>query len=402
VTPDETISLNLRFAVSKDIGLAGIALYVPAVHAAGSGRVAWTDGCRMYFADRYFAHTPEEQVGIAIHEALHVALRHVQRGEAMRLREGPAFDARRWNIACDAIVNHSIGGCRWAKLPAGAWYPENCVDAAKLKQRPAELWTAEEIYWEIGKEASEHGRLLEPAGTFSCADLMPSSATGICSSGAHDEAMEQGIWRERLVRAQASSAPGSILRRLSADVPKPEVCWQAVLRDFLIVRLMPLTETSWSRPSRRSLALNPAIDREACWIEPGTIRRPGIRRAGVAIDTSGSISEPLLTAFLCEIDSLIVQTDCEVVLVNCDAEVQQVSKHREPIRGYAAKGGGGTDFRPGIEALRKAAPDVGVYFTDLMGTFPEKKPEFPLLWLATQDLAVPFGRKVLLPRYGGA
>jgi len=402
VTPEETISLNLRFAVSKDIGLAGIALYVPAVHAAGSGRVAWTDGRRMYFADRYFRHAPEEQVGIAIHEALHVALRHVQRGEAMRLREGPAFDARRWNIACDAIVNHSIGGCRWAKLPAGAWYPENCVDAAKLKQRPAELWTAEEIYWEIGKEESEQGRLLEPAGTFSCADLMPSGGTEVRAGDVHDEAMEQGIWRERLVRAQAGSAPGSILRRLSADVPKPEVRWQTVLRDFLVAGLMPLTETSWSRPSRRSLALNPAIDREPCWIEPGTSRRPGIRRVGVAIDTSGSISEPLLTAFLSEINSLIVQTDCEVVLVDCDAEVQQVSKHREPIRGYAAKGGGGTDFRPGIEALRKAAPDVGVYFTDLMGTFPEKKPEFPLLWLATQDLAAPFGRKVLLPRYGGA
>ncbi len=405
MTPEERLSLNLRYAVSKDIGLAGIALYVPAVYATGLNesreRIAWTDSRRMYFADRYFAHAPEEQVGIAIHEALHVALRHVQRGEAMRLREGPAFDARRWNIACDVIVNHSIGGCRWSKLPAGAWYPENCIDAAKLKQRPAELWTAEEIYREIGTEESEHGKLLEQAGAFSGADLVPSGGTEGSAGDVHVEVMEQGIWRERLVRAQAGSAPGSILRRLSADVPRPEVRWQAVLRDFLIARLMPLTEASWSRPSRRSLARNPAIDREACWIEPGTSRRPGIRRAGVAIDTSGSISDELLAAFLSEINSLIVQTDCEVVLVDCDAEVQQVSAHRMPIRGYTAKGGGGTDFRPGIEALRKATPDVAVYFTDLMGTFSERKPEFPLLWLATRDLAVPFGRKVLLPRHGG-
>lgn len=405
MTPEERLSLNLRYAVSKDIGLAGIALYVPAVHAGGQDasreRIAWTDGRRMYFADRYFAHAPEEQVGIAIHEALHVALRHVQRGEAMRLREGPVFDARRWNIACDAIVNHSIGGCPWSKLPAGAWYPENCIDAAKLKQRPAELWTAEEIYREIGEEEREHGKLLERAGAFSGADLMPSGGTEVRAAevhagGVHEEAMQQGIWRERMVRAQAGSAPGSILRRLSADVPKPEVRWQAVLRDFLVARLMPLTETSWSRPSRRSLALG----REASWIEAGMSRRPGIRRAGVVIDTSGSISEQLLLAFLSEINSLIVQTDCEVVLVDCDAEVKQISSHRMPIRGYIAKGGGGTDFRPGIEALRKVSPDVGVYFTDLMGTFPERKPEFPLLWLATRDLSAPFGRKVLLPRHG--
>ena len=143
------------------------------------------------------------------------------------------------------------------------------------------------------------------------------------------------------------------------------------------------------------------MGRNAYWVEPGTNRRAGVRRAGVVIDTSGSIDERLLGIFLSEINSLIVMTGCEVVLVDCDAEVQQVSTHRMPIRGYTAKGGGGTDFRPAIEALRRTTPDVAVYFTDLMGTFPEKGPGFPLLWLATSDLAVPFGRKVLLPRYGG-
>ena len=160
---------------------------------------------------------------------------------------------------------------------------------------------------------------------------------------------------------------------------------------------MPLTETAWNRPSRRTLAMG----RDACWIEPGTSRRAGIRRAGVVIDTSGSIDERLLGIFLAEINSLIVMTGCEVVLIDCDAQVQQVSTHRMPIRGYTPKGGGGTDFSPAIEALRRAAPDVAVYFTDLLGTFPEKSPGFPLLWLATCDLAVPFGRKVLLPRHGG-
>lgn len=397
MTPEETLSRNLRLAVSKDVGLAGILLYVPTVLAADAEHMAWTDGRKMYFADSYFACPPEEQVGIAIHEALHVALRHVQRGEALRLREGPAYDARRWNIACDAIVNHSIGGCRWCRLPAGAWYPENCIDQAKLRERPAELWTAEEIYYELLYDEKKLGKLLARVGSLSGPDLFGSSEIRARSGNVHDERMEQGIWRERLVRAQAGSMPGTILRRLAADVPKPQVRWESVLRDFLIARLMPLTETAWSRPSRRTLALG----RNACWIEPGTSRRAGIRRAGVVIDTSGSIDARMIGVFFSEINSLIVTTGCEVVLVDCDAEVQQVSTHRMPIRGYTPKGGGGTDFRPAIEALRKAVPDVAVYFTDLIGTFPEKRPGFPLLWLATLDLAVPFGRKVLLPRHGG-
>jgi predicted metal-dependent peptidase len=159
---------------------------------------------------------------------------------------------------------------------------------------------------------------------------------------------------------------------------------------------MPLTESSWSRPSRRTLALG----EQAVWIEAGIDRQRGLRRAGVVIDTSGSIDDALLERFLAEINSLIVKTGCEVVLVDCDAAVQQISLHRKPIHGYAAKGGGGTDFRPAMEALRRTPLDVAVYFTDLEGTFPEKKPPFPLLWLATRDLAVPFGRKVLLPKRG--
>ena len=316
MTPEETVSRNLRFAVSKDLGLASILLYVPAVAATDPDRTAWTDGRKMYFADGYFAYAPEEQVAIAVHEALHVALRHVQRGEAMRLREGPAFDARRWNVACDAIVNHSIGGCRWSKLPAGAWYPENCIDSAKLKERPAELWTAEEIYYEVQNQERQHGKPLKSAGSFGTGDLIGTPGTSVRSGGAHEEGMEQGIWRERLVRAQAGSAPGSVLRRLAADVPKPEVKWESVLRDFLVARLMPLTEATWARPSRRTLAMG----REACWIEPGIGRRPGIRRAGVVIDTSGSVDERLLATFLSEINNLIVQTGCEVVLVDCDAQ----------------------------------------------------------------------------------
>jgi len=97
----------------------------------------------------------------------------------------------------------------------------------------------------------------------------------------------------------------------------------------------------------------------------------------------------------------MIRTGCEVLLVDCDARVQQVSMHRKPIQGYVAKGVGGTDFRSAMEALRRVPLDVCVYFTDLEGSFPEEKPAFPLLWAATQDLAVPFGHKLLLPAKGG-
>jgi len=397
MTTEEMLSRNLRRAVSKDVGLAGILLYVPAVTVTDQGRIAWTDGRRMYFAERYFEYQPEEQVAIAIHEALHVALRHVQRGDALAHREGTGFASHRWNIACDAVINHSIRACHWCALPSGAWFPEDCLAAEQLKQRPAELWTAEELYAEIKRNDERRDKLLNKGDRVPGADIDGTGEASFPRQGVHEQSLEQGIWRQRLLRAQAGSAPGSLLRRLAADVPKSVVRWEAVLSNFLTARLMPLTEESWSRPSRRTLALG----KDAIWVEPGTDRRRGIRRAGVVIDTSGSIDDKLLHTFISEINGLMTRTGCEVLLVDCDARVQQVSMHRKPIRGYVAKGGGGTDFRPAMEALRRVPLDVAVYFTDLQGVFPEKKPAFPLLWAATQDLAVPFGRKLLLPAKGG-
>jgi predicted metal-dependent peptidase len=397
MTIQEMLSRNLRRAVSKDVGLAGILLYVPAVTVTDQGRIAWTDGRRMYFAERYFEYQPEEQVAIAIHEALHVALRHVQRGDALENREGSAFDSRCWNIACDAVINHSIRACHWCALPSGAWFPEDCLAAEQLKQRPAELWTVEEIYAEIQRDEERRDKLLSKGDRVPGADIDGTGEASFPEQGVHEQSLEQGIWRQRLLRAQAGSAPGSVLRRLAAQVPKSAVRWEAVLRNFLTTRLMPLTEESWSRPSRRTLALG----KDAVWMEPGTNRRRGIRRAGVVIDTSGSIDDRLLHTFIVEINGLMTRTGCEVLLVDCDARVQQVSMHRKPIQGYVAKGGGGTDFRPAIDALRRVPLDVAVYFTDLEGAFPEKKPAFPLLWAATQDLVVPFGRKLLLPAKGG-
>jgi len=389
MTYEETLTLNLRRAVSKDVGLAGILLYVPTRVVEHPDRIAWTDGIRMFFAEKYFGYKPEEQVAIAIHEALHVALRHVQRGDAVELREGPAFLPKLWNIACDVIVNQSIRVCHWCELPEDVWLPEHCLSKEQLEARPAQLWTAEELY-----QALKQSQPDSPPGRVLASDLAGAGHTDVFSN---QETMEEGIWRERLVRAQAGSSPSSVLRRISADIPKPAVRWESILRNFLVARLMPLTESSWARPSRRTLALG----QQAFWMEPGIERQRGLRRAGVVIDTSGSINDQLLSQFLSEISSLIVKTRCEVVLVDCDASVQQVSVHRNPIRGYTAKGGGGTDFRPAVDLLCNTPLDVAVYFTDLEGAFPDKKPPFPFLWLATHDLAVPFGTKVLLPSRGG-
>jgi predicted metal-dependent peptidase len=401
MTKQEILSLRVRRAVTKDVGLAGVMLYVPVVIDESGAAPAWTDGTKMYFGSSFFNFSEEEQVGVCVHECLHVIFRHVPRGLAIYEREGSAYRADLWNLACDAVINNSIAQLSWARLPEGAVEMDKLLTADQLKTRPAHLWTSEQLYDELRNRSCS-----DFASSFRLAnDLIacprpdhPGAIWNAESDGGpgerHQTELDTKIWRERIVRAQAGSHPGGVLRKLSSDIPQSRVRWELLLREFLNARCLPTTETSWNRPSRRTLSQG----QHAQFIEAGNERKKGITRIGVVVDTSGSISDDVLGAFIGEINGIMRATGAEAVVVDCDALVHSVRIFRRPLDDYHPSGGGGTDFRPGIAELEKQRATVGVYLTDLCGTFPERRPSFPLLWAVTQELAVPFGRRVLIPQ----
>jgi predicted metal-dependent peptidase len=94
---------------------------------------------------------------------------------------------------------------------------------------------------------------------------------------------------------------------------------------------------------------------------------------------------------------LIEQVTAEVVLISADTEVTHTEIFREPIpSGFSVKGGGGTDFRPALEAVKKHDVNCCVYLTVLEGVFPDTSPAFPVFWATVKDLTVPFGRKIVI------
>ena len=66
------------------------------------------------------------------------------------------------------------------------------------------------------------------------------------------------------------------------------------------------------------------------------------------------------------------------------------------------QGEGGTDFIPVFEELDGQNMDCLVYLTDGMGSYPEKKPRYDVVWVLNRELPeqyeVPFGRKVVMGR----
>jgi len=123
-------------------------------------------------------------------------------------------------------------------------------------------------------------------------------------------------------------------------------------------------------------------------------------RIVIAIDTSGSVDETLLTTFLGEVNSIMQSyPNYEIDLITADAKIQS---HKVFLPGesleYEVSGGGGTDFRPVFEYIDQQInyPTLLLYFTDGMGTFPENEASYDVMWIMPEEIDVPFGEVMVL------
>lgn len=119
-----------------------------------------------------------------------------------------------------------------------------------------------------------------------------------------------------------------------------------------------------------------------------------VRDFAIVIDTSESVSGELVRKFITHTFDILKSsqdyaTEVNIHLIQCDAKVQsdlKITNLRDidqVMENFVIRGFGGTDFRPAfdyVEALRKRGElrDMKglIYFTDGLGQFPEKTPEF--------------------------
>ncbi len=194
-----------------------------------------------------------------------------------------------------------------------------------------------------------------------------------------------------------------LLERLAGELPRVETPWEQIFRNIVQTAFQEAIKTNYSRPSHRWLALERDYVAQAgidLPFAPDTFKKRGTRLA-VALDTSGSIDRELLSRFLAEIAAICEFNQRNLVLIIGDAAVHQIREidwmdtARELLE-IKYSGGGGTDFRPLIEAASEYELDVLVYFTDLYGET-GNEPDFPVIW-ATHGAAgkVPWGEQIKL------
>lgn len=337
--------------------------------------------------------------GVFAHEIAHCAYLHfARRGNR---------DPEVWNIAGDMEINGGLRGSGF-ELPSGAIFPESYGFApGQSAEQYYALLVAQSPDPDQGDDqGGGQGQSSDPGGqNEQGGGQSPTPDPGGCGgvedcptqgAGAADQV--SGEWLQRTIAAvQAAEmhgrgdCPGGIKSFVSGML-KPKVDWRAVLRDFLDTAIP--TDYSYRRPSRRGLA-------------QGAIM-PGLQydQAGaivIALDTSGSVSDTLLSQFWGEVQGILGAYRITADVVLCDAAVQAVYRDvtADDTIPTAAVGRGGTDFRPVFNWIsdNQVDPQCLIYLTDLDGAFPDTEPDFPVLWVSpkgTHDPHYPWGAWVAI------
>jgi predicted metal-dependent peptidase len=358
-------------------------------------RTMATDARALYFNPEFVDTLSLSQTQfILAHETLHCALGHfTRRGHRVK---------QRWDRACDYAVNHVL-------VNEGLQPPPGIL----LDQQFAGM-TAEEIYPLLEEESAtgpldqhlydsrdDEGRGRgdegEGGGRTSDSERARQEAgrgpTIPPPLSAQEREALSDRWRQRLAWAaqqtrQAGRLSAALARWIDALL-QPQVSWRALLAHYMMSAARD--DYSFARPSRRE----------------GDFILPRLHSAQlalvVALDTSGSITDEEIREFMSEVDALKGQVRARVTLHGCDARLAaQGPWHYEPWENFTLpkglEGGGGTRFTPVFEwiARQDSCPDLLLYFTDARGEFPEKPPDYPVIWLVKGKGDVPWGQRIQL------
>jgi predicted metal-dependent peptidase len=198
------------------------------------------------------------------------------------------------------------------------------------------------------------------------------------------ETIEKTIAVVEKLKKQIGDTPLGIERFVKRYL-QSQVPWTRILLSFIGNIVSGSEEYRWEKPNHRHPLSSEVIMPGLVDIELDDIV--------FVVDTSGSMSDSQISQIVSELGK-VAQYVSEVVIYTTDAKVQEKVRVRnagEIFRKLKFKGGGGTDFRPIFEEVKRCA--CMVFFTDGYATYPEKPPRYPVLWVLTKDNETPpFGK----------
>ena len=382
-----------------------------------------TDGQRIFFGPRFLDELSDPELDfIMMHEILHVALQHCFRQGG---RDDEQFDA-----ACDIVVNSNILLSEKMNLKAITLlkYGESMHLAPNGKE--GHEYTAEQIYKMF--PPLPQNRTPKPAitGTFgedSGDDVQNGETNGNalgCDKRKQAEKEkaetvwddhtrwgmnEEGdalrdVWIKRFEDAceavsmrdpcnQRGLLP-LFAERFYKKLKKPQADWRMLLNDFV---QQEIADYSFTPPDRR-------FDESPFFLPDFNDKDDLAEDILFMIDTSGSMSDDMITAAYSEVKGAIDQFDGKLKgwLGYFDAAIVEPKPftNEAEFRIIKPAGGGGTDFQIIFEYVQRhmkdRLPACIIVLTDGFAPFPKEKLAcgIPVLWLLNNDKVDPPWGKV--------
>ncbi len=331
--------------------------------------------------------TVEEVRTIIVHEVLHIALLHPFRRQQRNYRN--------WQVACDYAINPMVE-------KAGHRLPEGAIYNSRFEGLDAETIYAmldQKSQPSSGKdnESDNHGKEIGDVRDYVPNDSQDKDNKADTPEQGYDESVIQRMQETKIQVSQAAKVaqsqgnmPGFLDRKIK-DILNPKLPWQEILARFVTEHSK--NDYNWMKPNKRYMYSDIYL--------PDT-DDPKLGFIAVIVDTSGSIRQKQLDVFAAELMSILMSypsTEIEVIYVDTKvAGTQTINPNELELK---AKGGGGTDFRPGYKYIddNNINPVCVLYFTDgYCFRFPEEEPDYPTLWIitSTREFNPPFGEVVSL------
>ena len=370
-----------------------ILMHLDFVPITSGCRTACTDGSRVFMNCQFYAKLDlEERLFVLAHETWHCVLLHFARRQNRNHHQ--------FNIATDLEIHFIL-------------QKEKMKEPFVLPHDPE--WdglSAEEIYEKLGHKKEYGGKREKCKNPGCCSKGFDSNEQSFdehiyagqakqdsendpdfapCVNAQSVENMRQIVIQTACsIERRQGTLPGN-LKEIVDRLRKPELNWKELLKQFVTSCLGG--SRRWLPPARRYVGMGLYLQS----------RRDEKFNAVMAIDTSGSTTGDL-PQFFAELSSLLKSFgNYELTVIQCDAEIQHVEKFSgdTPLPSnyqWESYGHGGTSFIPPFEYVKehKLRPDIFIYLTDGYGDAPEKAPQFPVLWVLTNDGEEPalWGKKI--------
>ncbi len=318
---------------------------------------AATNGTHLLINPEYWSKlNPKTQIGLLLHEVMHVALDHMSRLENR--------DHKSWNIAADHVINLILVKQGYS-LPQGALHDTAYKDLS-----------TERVYRLVYKKEKDNPST-PIVGDFGPNDIhFPKGKKDIKATKDKVTGIVLRAATQANVLASPGSIPGEVAVQLDAKI-NPKLPWQTILQNYMTE--FAKDDFTFKRPNRR---FSPQHYLPSLYSE-------SIANIAVAVDCSGSVSDSQFSYFIKEIDQIKKTLNPKKIsIISFDtriSKVKELTQEQNILKEIKFHGRGGTRIGPVLKWAEEEMPELLIIFTD--GQFkPEPlKKKLPIIWIINDN-----------------